>query len=228
MHKRKLRSKVENRIQVPCPMRLGHVFRQGSEQAWQGTTFSPSHNKPWELRQTLIRLPSCRPAPQLQRWKQPYPGSPDFLQAQPQGPLRHFCITDLRYKLDFTRGKRPTYLCTHRGKAVVSMATLILRAFNSFTLLHSALYPRHSSLPVLISTLTKGVLRHAQLSAFLLPAGFPCVPGRAERPLGTWIFQNQRTIRWWKPQWAREDRDILTVSSSNFKCHITIKHNGPG
>lgn len=178
-HKRELRSRVENRIQIPCPT------RQRSEETWQGTTLAPPHNKPQELRQTSIRLPSCRPAPQLQRWKRPYLCSTGFLQAQPQGPLRHFCITDLRYELDFTSGKHPTYLCTHRGKAVVSMATLILRAFNSSTLLLFAPYPSHASLPVLISFLTKGVFRHAQRSAFLLPAGFPCVPGKAERPLGT-------------------------------------------
>lgn len=157
--------------------------QQGSTQAWQGTTLLPlttnhgSFGRHWLDYQTAGQLLSCRDGSSP---------SPAVLTSCRHSPRDLWGITGLRYEFDFTRGKHPTYLCTHRGKAVVSMATLILRAFNSSTSLLSALYPR-ASLPLLISMLTEGVLGHAQLSAFLLPAGFPCVPGRAERPLGTCV-----------------------------------------
>lgn len=222
-HKRELKSRVETKIQLPCSKQLGQAFFLSRDHSRpdKAPRFFPLTTNHDELRQAWISAPNCgaRSALFKQCW---------LPAGTAQGPLRQFCITNLIYELDFTRGKYPTYFCKHRGKAVVSMAMFILEELS--------VHPSCSSLPCIPEMhLSLSLSASSQKEYFNVQGLLPsfCLQdshgslGGQRSPWGhVWIFHAQWTIRWWKPQWAWEYRYILTVSSSIFKFHIRIqKHN---
>lgn len=225
-HNRELGSRIEKRIQIPCPTRLCHAFLLSRDQRRPDkashflplTTNHESSGRHWLAYQTAGQILGCRDGSSCTR------AALNSCRSSP----RDLWGTSASQIWDMTLTSQASNIPLHtwrKGSGFHGNAHL---RSSQFTHPAPLLYPRHASLPVLIRASQKEYL---DMQGFLPSFCSQNSHGYLGGQRGLWghasIFQAQWTIRWWKPQWAWEDGDVLTVSNSNFQYRITIrKHNG--